>query len=63
MCDDKDEQPLLETVGDKIGEQLPERLRNSEGFAYGLGTICGFLSGWFIVRKAAELLFGKDQEK
>ena len=57
------DKPLLETIGDKIGDELPAGLHKSEGFAYGLGTICGFLSGWLVVKKAAELLFTKEKDQ
>ena len=63
MHNDKDEQLLLETVGDAIGRCLPDRIQKSEPAGLWCGRFVGFVTGWLVVKKAAELLFGKDEKK
>ena len=49
MCDEPENQNLIETFGDKVGESLPERLQ-TEKVAYGLGSVLGFISGFVFGR-------------
>jgi hypothetical protein len=66
MSDEPDEpkhKPFLEIVGEKIGECMPERLREDERFAYVFGSLCGLAAGWIVGKRVIEWLFPKGDEK
>lgn len=63
MCDEPDNKPLLETIGDGIRDCLPERLRDDERFAHGLGSVCGLAAGWVVGKTVIKWFFGKGDEK
>jgi hypothetical protein len=52
---------LIETLGDKIGESLPESWR-TERVAYCLGSVCGFLAGFLFSRMVSRTFFPPDQD-
>jgi hypothetical protein len=63
MSNEPDDKPFLEIVGEKIGECMPERLREDERFAYVFGSLCGFAAGWVVGKKVVQWLFGEGDEE
>lgn len=67
MPDEHEPKSPIEILGDKLGdatgEILPEQLR-TPGVGYALGSVVGFIAGWFFGRAIVKSIFSsKGDEK
>ena len=52
---------VIEQIGQKIVESLPERYQTEE-MAHYLGSVIGFWSGYFFGKAVVRLLFPRDKD-
>jgi hypothetical protein len=60
MSDEPEPTDPIEAVGETIISALPEKFQTEE-VAYGLGRVCGFLTGFAVGRAVMRLLFPRNE--